>query len=316
MKRNNGWSPPFAGMILLSLLCMPMKGDEQNPGATSPEASRLLAEVVREYRNSPAYEDSGELQVEYVAVPKKGEGKTSRVSVKAQLAFARPNLLALSLGSLRLFCDGKDMTVVIDSTHRYFVAPAPSKITLDTFRKRGLRDLVVRDWSSEHLAYLITLLLGEDLRSPIPTPVSGGWELGPDELIGGKKCKCLCPLQTKGDRQLTFGLGNINTKLFVDSETKRLLCLENTFEVPLFLFSPLPSPPVELPPGVEGVVGDALPFATAMLPRRIKWVAGGISSAKPAASMFNFQAPQDYTRVDAFEKLLEFDPQALAPVRF
>ena len=52
------------------------------PEETYPESRRLFEEVVKTYRDSPAYSDKGVLQVEFVSVPNKGAEKPKTVTGK------------------------------------------------------------------------------------------------------------------------------------------------------------------------------------------------------------------------------------------
>ena len=309
---------PLLIMVFPFTLCFPVFADEHGSATPSPEAARLLSEVAQEYRNLPSYADEGELKIEYVAVPNKGQGKSTWVSAKAQLVFARPNLMALRVGSLRIYCDGKKMTVVIDSTHRYFVAPAPPQITLDTFREPRMKDLVFRDQYGLNLGHLLSLLLGETTKHHSATLAQVGWELKADRVVGDKPCKCIRMIEPEGNPLFSLLGDTPRLELLIDPVTKRLLSIEEVSEVPLFLFTalPMPIPPeLDLPPGAEGPVADAIPAAMAMYPKTVRWTAGTITCEKPKASAFTFEAPRGYTRVDAFEELFTIDPQALAPVR-
>lgn len=277
----------------------------------SPGARRVIEDIARAYRELPAYSDDGVLQIEFVSVPNKGADKPKIVRAKAQLAFARPNKLALTYGSLRIISDGNEMTTVIDGHKRYFVAKAPKEITLETLHSDQISDLLFRDSNGLYLPVLLTLLLGREPAGEVFKSFEFADPVPTERLIDGKKCVCLkLATPVGGESQaLLFG-GGIEIRLLFDPDSKHLKGVESEFPVPRHFYPALPSPPPDLPPGLEGAVIEGAPIiGAAVLPKEARWNSGVITARVPPISRFTFQAPQDYQRVSKFEDL--FNQMAL-----
>jgi hypothetical protein len=305
----------IAGTVLSFALCSAGFGQAAGPRVTPPDARRLFEEVVKVYRAAPAYADRGVLRTEYVAVPNNGVDEVKTDSAKAQLAFARPNKIALTYGSVRILCDGNEMVTVIDGYKRYFVAKAPKEITLETFRPKRMRELLSSSYETHH-PILLTLLLGQRPACDFfPQPAV---MVLADRFVDGKKCLCL---------KLNFpDMGEIGSlfapqeevRLFVDPDSRRLVGTECDHAMPDSLFPALPPPPFELPPELARA-GIELPLPDPVLvpdlnPKRSTWRSGAITDRVPPIFVFTFRAPPGYQHVDSFEGLFAEKSPAVGPL--
>jgi hypothetical protein len=289
-------------------------GQEPGPRGPSPGTRPVLGEIAKAYRGLTAYSDEGVVQLDFVSVPNKGVDKPKTVRAKAQLLFARPNKLALTYGSLRLISDGKEMTTVLDRYKRYFVAKAPKEITLETFRSDQMRELLFRDTSGLYLQILLTLLLGREPTSDVLIPFQIADPVPTERLIDGKKCVCLkFTTPVAGESQsLLFG-ERLEIRLLVDPDSKYLQGVDLELPVPRHFYPALPSPPPDLPPGLEGTVIEAPIMGAAVVPKTVRWVPGVITAGIQPISRFTFERPQDYQRVNNFDDLFDQMPPAIAP---
>ena len=220
-------SRALAGVFLSVVVLQSGAGQEAKPKGLPPDTRRRLEEIAKVYSEGTAYSDKGVVEVDYAMVPSNGGKSTKTISATAQLAFARPNKLALTYGSLRLICDGNEMKTVIDGYKRYFVAKAPKEITLDTFSSERMRQLLLKDMNAMYLQFLLTLLLSRDPVSDIALQFESAGGAARDRLIDGKKCVCLnlSRADRKADRSLFFG-EHLERRLLVDPDSKRLIGFE------------------------------------------------------------------------------------------
>jgi hypothetical protein len=262
--------------------------------------------VVTKYRNSSLYQDCGEIEIEYVQVPNPDKAKPRTVKTRASLVFSRPNFLVLTLGAMRLLCDGKDLVVVIDSTKRYVVRPAPKKIALETFRQEPLGDLLACDSEAMYLAWLLTFNFGHEAPGPVTKIIELPWTVDSDRAVGAKRCTCLTLDSDDLDHlDLLFGQ-HMTCRLLVDPQTNRLAGMEFEMPAPRFVFSPLPPPPI---PGFDGADGampaEAMTVGMSMVTCKITWIAGRVSDEKLPSSTFQFLPPRGYKLVARTEDLFQ-----------
>jgi hypothetical protein len=262
--------------------------------------------VVTKYRSAGLYQDCGEIEIEYVQVPNPDKAKPRTVRTRASLAFSRPNFLVLTMGALRLICDGKDLVVVIDSTKRYVVRPAPKKITLETFRQEPLRDLLACDSQVMYLAWLLTLSFSHDEPARLTKFLELPWTVDSGRAVGGKGCTCLTLDSDDLDHLELLFVQHMTSRLLVDPRTNRLAGMEFEMPAPRFVFSPLPPPPI---PGVDGADGampaDAMTVGMSMVTSKITWSAGRVTDEMPPSSTFKFLPPRGYNLVARTEDLFQ-----------
>jgi hypothetical protein len=293
---------------LLCVLVAPF-GDAQevDPRAPSTEGRRLFEELVSRYRALTAYSDQGEIQTEYVSVPKNVEEKNRAIRAKVQLAFSRPNKLALTFGTVRVFCNGNELVTVIDVHKRYQVSVAPKEVTLELFRQKRMRELLFGEHGTYH-PYLLALLLG---RRPaheffVFRPVL----VAPDCVVDGKRCMRLrLDFPEMGEIDRLIGDPEGRMELLIDPTSRLLIGSVLGHDIPEFVFSALPPPPFEVPAELAGAEMAPLVTGPVLYPKRTTWHSGAISESSPPISEFTFRAPKDYKRVMNFEELLSGNPQ-------
>lgn len=134
--RSDRTMPPWAsGLALACLLLLPaLPATAQSTGGKPPardEAAHALFEKVADtYKGLTSYSDQGEFVVAMTL-----GGKAHRQVRPLRLTFVRPNKLDLDAGAVRLTCDGKTLTTVIEPLKKYMSSPAPESIGVDTFRE-------------------------------------------------------------------------------------------------------------------------------------------------------------------------------------
>lgn len=118
----------FDGPVIATARAQSDAPRDRAPG--DAPARMLFAEVAKAYRDLASYFDQGE----FVVSMKLG-GQERRQTRPMRLTFVRPNRFDLDSGAIRLVCDGKTMTTVIEPLKKYMSAPAPEAVTIDTFRE-------------------------------------------------------------------------------------------------------------------------------------------------------------------------------------
>lgn len=127
------------GMVGVALACVaalipgpsaPAQSAGARPARRDDAAHKQLEQVADAYKALSAYSDHGE----FVVAMKLGD-KPHRQVRPLRLTFVRPNKLDLDAGAVRLTCDGKTITTVIEPLKKYISAPAPETINVDTFRE-------------------------------------------------------------------------------------------------------------------------------------------------------------------------------------
>ena len=272
-------------------------GQEAASTGQARDGRRLFEEVVKVYRSSSAYADEGVLRTEFVQIPKRDGDKPRIESVKARLAFARPNKLALSFGFVRILCDGNEMVTVIDGYKRYFVTKAPKEITLETFRPKRMQNLLSADIDGFYIPYVLTLLLGRRPASEFFDPPDHVILVVEDRLINGKEYVCLKPVGRNFGELRSLTAREEGLSLLIDPVSKRLIGLELEHELPEFPFGALPPPTLGLPPELQltplelqNLMGDlpGLPSFAECATKKT-WTSGPVSDHLPPISVFEFQ---------------------------
>ena len=158
-----------------------------------------------------------------------------------------------------------------------------------------------------YLQILLTLLLSpEPVRELMPL-FQHADPLACDRVVAGRKCLCLNLIRMdREELRVFFGNDPTEMRLLVDSEAKRLVGFETDSKLPRFFFSPLPSPPTDVPPEIEGAVIETT--TGAMVAEKMRWIAGEISSNVPPDSVFSYRAPQEYRRMESIDALFKTEP--------
>ena len=201
-------------------------------------------------------------------------GKSQRQARPLRLTFVRPNKLDLDAGTIRLTCDGKTLTTVIEPMKKYMTAPAPEAIDIDTFREGPTGAVLFGGPTAAPTASPMYVLL--NLLAGANPDVMLDQMGGTLRAAGSSKDAMLIDMQEGPDLLLT-----------VDPATKLLSAIELKID------------PAQLeksaPPGQSLTID------------RFGWASGTVSTRVPADRSFAFAVPKGFTPIDA-----EKDRPALA----
>ena len=221
-------------------------------------AHAMLGQVAEAYKLLTSYSDQGEF---VVAVTRGGKG--SREVRPLKLTFMRPNKLDLDTGAVRLICDGKTLTTVLDPLKRYTKVPAPDAIGIGTFREGPTGALLFGGPAALPTFVLLNLLTGtkpavmlDQMGGTLHAATSGG--------AGPPGAALFIDLRTGPDLLLR-----------VDPATKLLSAIELKID-PLQLAG---SEPRGQSPSID----------------QFGWTAGVVSTRVTADRSFAFIAPKGFT---------------------
>jgi thiol-disulfide isomerase/thioredoxin len=247
-------------------------------------AVRVLDELVRKYKDLPAYMDQGELYLKSEI-----NGKRSNESTVMQVAFKRPDRLMLRCGSTRLFCDGREVTSVLDSSRAYLADSPPKgwRMDLTSISQYPGGASILGGISGLPTSIILDLLTSTDARKAILAETDGlRLETEPADSKSSRQC------------------------LFIDQHQGPDICL--FIERTTGLVSELK---VKLDPGQlferapRGVVVENVIFG---------WVSGKISVDPLDPQLFAFKPPEGYKKVATWDGAIglagQYDPQMNRPM--
>ena len=249
-----------------------------------PSALRLLDQVVRHYKELPAYSDKGKLYLSSEI-----NGKKSNESTIMHVAFTRPDKLILRCGAIRFLCDGREASSVLDSSLAYVVDFPPKNwqmIPQSIARYPGGAS-ILGGISGLPPTIILDLLNSDDPRKAI-LEETDGLCLENERADSNSPRQCLLIDQHQGP----------DIRLFVDRTTRLVMEMEMMLN-PDQLFDRVPS----------GVVVNKITFG---------WVSGPISTEPLDSQLFAFKPPQGYKKVATWDRAIDIarqhDPQIGKPV--
>jgi thiol-disulfide isomerase/thioredoxin len=130
-------------------------GKATKPPRDDPAARKLLDQVTRAYQTLSSYSDQGQFEIAMTLA-----GKAQRQVRPLRLTLVRPNKLDLDAGAVRLTCDGKTLTTVVEPLKKYMTAAAPAAISFDTFREGPAGAVLFGGPMAAPLAVLLHLVTG------------------------------------------------------------------------------------------------------------------------------------------------------------
>jgi thiol-disulfide isomerase/thioredoxin len=239
-------------------------------GRSDDAAARALFEqVARAYQGLSSYSDQGEFVVAMTL-----GGKSQRQARPLKLTFVRPNKLDLDAGAVRLTCDGKTLTTVVEPLKKYMTAPAPETINLDTFREGPTGAVLFGGPTAAPTAspmfVLLNLLTGAN---PVMILEQMGGTLRPAPAAGGK---------LDGNALLIDLQEGPDLLLRVDPATKLLSAIELKID------------PAQL--------ARSTPPGQTLSIDRFGWTAGTVTTRVPADRSFAFTPPRGFTAIEGLKE--------------
>jgi hypothetical protein len=179
-----------SGLVLaVTAAVSPARGQDgkaAKPPRDDAAARKLLDQVSRAYQALSSYSDQGQFEIAMTLA-----GKAQRQVMPLRLTLVRPNKLDLDAGAVRLTCDGKTLTTVVEPLKKYTTAAAPATIGIDTFREGPAGAVLFGGPMAVPLTVLLHLVTGENPAGAIdqlggsirPAPARGSGPHGPGLLI-------------------------------------------------------------------------------------------------------------------------------------
>jgi thiol-disulfide isomerase/thioredoxin len=231
------------------------------------KARQLLDEVVKAYKEVPAYSDTGE----FVLAMTVGEtSKTQRLPL--HLTLVRPNKLNIDTGLARVVSDGKTLTTIVSPLQKYSTIPAPGVVTFKTVFSGGpISSALFGGPSTPMMVAVMNLLVGDDAAKAV-LDLGETLTIEPDRDLDGKPSRVLKVASTTGPSFL----------LLIDPETKLLRAIELTFD--------------------SKALADSFPPGQKVKIETDRWTAGSVSTTAPGRAVFAFEPPKGFTRFDEVAK--------------
>ncbi len=215
----------------ISILALALSAGSASPaGADGPkagtEARRLLEQVVKAYRDSPGFTETGTVRVEQDG-PFTADSPSFRPSSYEEsysLSLSRPNLVDLQLGDLRLMSDGKVLWVVNPKFQCYFAGKAPAKIDLDFLSQEPWSEVFLAEPSNAELHLLLALTFSDQPLERLFPPEDWLEEVPAEAVLDGKRVLVLRFHRRSGKSAHLPGSGLL--VLSIDPDSKRIAQIE------------------------------------------------------------------------------------------
>jgi thiol-disulfide isomerase/thioredoxin len=230
-----------------------------------PGAVALFGEVAKAYKALSSYSDKGEFVVAMQLA-----GKKENQTIPLKLTIARPNKLDLDAGQVRLTSDGTTMTTTVVPLKRFTTAPAPQKLTLDTFREGPIGAILFGGPSGPPMFVLLNLLTAPDAAAAIRQLGGSFQAAGP---AGEKEATAARPAGSSV--LIELGKGQPGILLTIDPATKLLSSIDLKIDTK------------ELASAAGKVSID-----------KLGWNAGAVSTTALDPQTFAFAAPKGFAKVE------------------
>lgn len=186
-------------------------------------------------------------------------------------AFSRPNKIAIDAGEVRVRCDGKTFTTVLEPTKRFMSSQAEPTLSASTIADGPAGAVLLGGVTGPPSELMLKLLLAGPPANCLPSRCTSV-KTEPDATIDGKPFPTL--RMEMGDEPAL--------RVVIDPSTNLIRRMEYVLD--------------------DKVTGDRIPKSAGELSTMsIAWEAGEISTAAPEADAFTYKPDAGFVRVKAAE---------------